>query len=186
MGLKHRAARIYLFTAATRSGRNRLFSFSELAQRRFDDATTSPLLPVVTTRRDKVRVGPIRHRLRTRIRLCPDALFNPEAGPAGPAKRTLHRGPSRQRTGAVRQTLRFLPRAAARRRFGFGAGRRQIPCQMARGDKTVDDLYYITRTQMPFGAGNTLSKQQYIEVVAYMLKTNGYKAGSKELPADSA
>jgi alcohol dehydrogenase (cytochrome c) len=56
----------------------------------------------------------------------------------------------------------------------------------ARGDKSVDDLYYITRTQMPFGAGNTLSKQQYIDTVAYMLKANGYKAGARELPADPA
>jgi glucose dehydrogenase/cytochrome c5 len=55
-----------------------------------------------------------------------------------------------------------------------------------RGDKSVDDLYYITRTQMPFGAGNTLSKQQYIDTVAYMLKANGYKAGARELPADPA
>src|SRR5215475_105826 len=56
----------------------------------------------------------------------------------------------------------------------------------ARGDKSVDDLYYITRTQMPFGAGNTLSKQQYIDTVAYILKANGYKAGTRELPADPA
>ncbi len=55
-----------------------------------------------------------------------------------------------------------------------------------RGDKSVDDLYYITRTQMPFGAGNTLSRQQYIDSVAYMLKANGYKAGTRELPADPA
>ena len=56
----------------------------------------------------------------------------------------------------------------------------------ARGDKSVDDLYYITRTQMPFGAGNTLSRQQYIDTVAYMLKANGYRAGARELPADPA
>src|SRR5262245_43085222 len=55
-----------------------------------------------------------------------------------------------------------------------------------RGDRSIDDLYYITRTQMPFGAGNTLSKQQYIDTVAYMLKANGYKAGARELPADPA
>ena len=55
-----------------------------------------------------------------------------------------------------------------------------------RGDKSVDDLFYITRTQMPFGAGNTLSRQQYIDTVAYMLKANGYKAGAKELPTDPA
>src|SRR6266540_407587 len=56
----------------------------------------------------------------------------------------------------------------------------------ARGDKSVDDLYYITRTKMLFGAGNTLSKQQYIDTVAYILKANGYKAGTQELPADPA
>src|SRR5262245_25453301 len=56
----------------------------------------------------------------------------------------------------------------------------------ARGDKSVDDLYYITRTQMPFGAGNTLSRQQYIDTVAYLLKVNGYRAGARELPADPA
>src|SRR5215813_5231785 len=56
----------------------------------------------------------------------------------------------------------------------------------ARGDKSVDDLYYITRTQMPFGAGNTLSKQEYIDTVAYILKANGYKGGARELPADPA
>lgn len=55
-----------------------------------------------------------------------------------------------------------------------------------RSDKTVDDLYFITRTQMPFGAGNTLTIQQYIDSVAYVLKANGYKAGAKELPANPA
>jgi alcohol dehydrogenase (cytochrome c) len=56
----------------------------------------------------------------------------------------------------------------------------------ARGDKSVDDLYYFTRTQMPYLAGSTLSKQQYIDTVAYLLKTNGYKAGTQDLPADPA
>src|SRR5262245_65024547 len=54
--------------------------------------------------------------------------------------------------------------------------------QAARGQA----VYYITRTQMPFGAGNTLSNQQYIDTVAYMLKANGYKGGTRELPADPA
>jgi alcohol dehydrogenase (cytochrome c) len=54
-----------------------------------------------------------------------------------------------------------------------------------RGDKSVDDLYFITRTQMPYGAGGTLSAQQYIDTVAYMLKANGYKSGSRELAANS-
>ncbi|HEU4391895.1 MAG TPA: PQQ-binding-like beta-propeller repeat protein [Blastocatellia bacterium] len=54
------------------------------------------------------------------------------------------------------------------------------------GDRSVDDLYYITRTQMPFGAGNTLSQKQYIDIVAYVLKVNGYAAGKRELAANSS
>src|SRR5262249_42200033 len=56
----------------------------------------------------------------------------------------------------------------------------------SRGDKSVDYLYYTTRTQIPFGAENTHSKQQNIDAVAYILKPNGYKAGPRELPADPA
>lgn len=54
------------------------------------------------------------------------------------------------------------------------------------GKHNVDELYYITRTQMPYGAAGTLTAQQYIDIVAYLLKSNGYKAGEKPLPADSA
>jgi alcohol dehydrogenase (cytochrome c) len=55
----------------------------------------------------------------------------------------------------------------------------------ANGNHSVDDLYFITRTQMPYGAGGTLSNQQYIDSVAYILKANGYRAGDRELPANS-
>jgi alcohol dehydrogenase (cytochrome c) len=55
-----------------------------------------------------------------------------------------------------------------------------------RGDKTVDDLFFITRTQMPYGAGGTLSAQQYIDTVAYLLKANGFKPGGRELTDNSA
>ncbi len=51
---------------------------------------------------------------------------------------------------------------------------------------SVDELYYIIRTQMPYGAGGTLSRQQYINIVAYILKTNGYRQGTRELAAAPA
>jgi cytochrome c len=54
------------------------------------------------------------------------------------------------------------------------------------GKHTVDDLYYITRTQMPYGDAGKLTKQQYIDVVAFMLNKNGYRPGDQELPADPA
>ncbi len=52
--------------------------------------------------------------------------------------------------------------------------------------KSVDDLYYITKTQMPYGAAGTMKDQEYIDVVAFMLKANGYKPGAQELKADPA
>ena len=51
--------------------------------------------------------------------------------------------------------------------------------------KSVDDLYFITSTQMPYGAGGTLSQQEYIAIVAHLLRVNGYRAGGRELPTDS-
>lgn len=43
--------------------------------------------------------------------------------------------------------------------------------------KSVDDLYFITRTQMPYGAGGSLTNQQYLDIVVALLKGNGYAAG---------
>jgi alcohol dehydrogenase (cytochrome c) len=54
------------------------------------------------------------------------------------------------------------------------------------GNHNVDELYYIIRTQMPYGAAGTMTSQQYLDVVAYLLKANGYKAGDKPLPTDAA
>jgi mono/diheme cytochrome c family protein len=51
----------------------------------------------------------------------------------------------------------------------------------ADGAHTLDDLLYIMRTQMPYNAPASLSKQQYADVLAYVLKVNGYPAGEAEL-----
>jgi|SRR5215467_5569289 len=49
---------------------------------------------------------------------------------------------------------------------------------------SVDDLFYIVRTLMPYGTPATLSKQEYIDIVAYLLMMNGYPAGAQALPLD--
>ena len=49
---------------------------------------------------------------------------------------------------------------------------------------SVDDLFYIVRTLMPYGRPATLSKQEYIDIVAYLLMMNGYPAGVQALPLD--
>jgi len=49
------------------------------------------------------------------------------------------------------------------------------------GKHTLDDLYYIIRSLMPNNSPGSLSKAQYADVVAYILKINNYPAGEAEL-----
>jgi cytochrome c len=49
---------------------------------------------------------------------------------------------------------------------------------------SVDDLFYIIRTLIPYGQPATLSKQEYIDIIAYILMVNGYPAGTQPLPLD--
>lgn len=49
---------------------------------------------------------------------------------------------------------------------------------------SVDDLFYIIRTLMPYGQPATLSKQEYLDIIAYILMVNGYPAGAQPLPSD--
>ena len=52
--------------------------------------------------------------------------------------------------------------------------------------RTVDEFYYIVRTLMPYDQPASLSKQQYIDIVSYVLQVNGYHAGSQELLPDAS
>jgi mono/diheme cytochrome c family protein len=54
------------------------------------------------------------------------------------------------------------------------------------GRHTLDDLFYIIRSLMPNNAPGSLSKAQYSDVVAYILKVNGYPAGGAELVPTAA
>jgi mono/diheme cytochrome c family protein len=51
---------------------------------------------------------------------------------------------------------------------------------------TVSDLWEFVTLQMPMNAPGSLPKTQYAEIVAYILKFNGYPAGSKSLTPASA
>ena len=48
----------------------------------------------------------------------------------------------------------------------------------------ISDLFYIVRTLMPYGKPATLSKQEYIDMIAYLLMMNGHPAGAQALPLD--
>jgi mono/diheme cytochrome c family protein len=50
--------------------------------------------------------------------------------------------------------------------------------------QTVRDLYRLVRTTMPIDSPGRLSEQQYIEVIAYLLKLNRYPAGETALGTD--
>ena len=52
--------------------------------------------------------------------------------------------------------------------------------------RTVDEFYYIVRTLIPQDRPASLSTQQYIDIVSYVLKINGYRAGPQELLPDAS
>ncbi len=54
------------------------------------------------------------------------------------------------------------------------------------GKHTLDDLYYIVRSLMPNNAPGSLGKNQYADVVAFILKVNNYPAGEEELVPNAA
>jgi mono/diheme cytochrome c family protein len=51
---------------------------------------------------------------------------------------------------------------------------------------TVGDLFARTRLGMPKDSPGRLGRQQYADVISYILKSNGYPAGVKELATDLA
>jgi len=72
-------------------------------------------------------------------------------------------------------------------------GRNSLPlsgatfqARWADGKHSLGDLFYIVRTLMPYGRPATLSRQEYLDIVAYLLMMNSYPAGAQALPADSA
>src|SRR5262245_20092779 len=53
-------------------------------------------------------------------------------------------------------------------------------------DQTVDDLFERARTTMPADAPGSLTKEQYADIVAFILSKDSFPAGQSELPADNA
>ncbi len=51
--------------------------------------------------------------------------------------------------------------------------------------RPVFELWEQIRTTMPNDAPGRLKPEQYADIVAYLLKLNGYPAGSTSLPADA-
>ena len=51
--------------------------------------------------------------------------------------------------------------------------------------KKLSDLFGFLRERMPKNEPGSLSEQDYVDVMSYMLRLNGMPAGVDELPADS-
>jgi cytochrome c len=51
--------------------------------------------------------------------------------------------------------------------------------------KKLSDLFGFLRERMPKNDPGSLSEQDYVDVMSYMLRLNGMPAGVEELPADS-
>ena len=52
-------------------------------------------------------------------------------------------------------------------------------------DLSVGDLVERIRVSMPLDGPGTLSRQQTVDVTAFLLKTNGWPAGGAELPREA-
>jgi mono/diheme cytochrome c family protein len=52
--------------------------------------------------------------------------------------------------------------------------------------RTAGDLFNMMATQMPEDAPGSLGLEAYADLVAYVLRLNGFEAGRGELPADEA
>jgi hypothetical protein len=51
--------------------------------------------------------------------------------------------------------------------------------------KKLSDLFGFLRERMPKNEPGSLTEQEYVDVMSYMLRLNGMPAGTKELDADS-
>jgi len=52
--------------------------------------------------------------------------------------------------------------------------------------QTVDDLFEKMQTSMPADKPGQLSREQNADILAFLLTSNGFPAGTKELPTDAA
>jgi mono/diheme cytochrome c family protein len=50
--------------------------------------------------------------------------------------------------------------------------------------KTIAERFEVIRTTMPPGGSGTLSDQEYLDIVAYILQFNAYPSGNQELKPD--
>lgn len=61
-----------------------------------------------------------------------------------------------------------------------------LPFRKVWSGRTVGEFFELIRTTMPEDNPGKLNRGQYLDIIAYLLKLNGYPPGEKPLPADDA
>jgi len=67
-----------------------------------------------------------------------------------------------------------------------GFGPRLAPLADDWQEQSLGALFRFVSRNMPFGAGGSLTEDQYLDAVAFVLHSNGYPAGATALVADPA
>ena len=67
---------------------------------------------------------------------------------------------------------------------GFAPALTGEPFDFRWSDLMVGDMYQAIYATMPQGAPGSLSPQGYVDIISYLLQSNGYPAGDTELPTD--
>ena len=60
----------------------------------------------------------------------------------------------------------------------------QFAASWSRPNLTLDDFFYIVRKTMPKDTPGSLTREEYVDMVAYILQQNGFPPGEKELTPD--
>ena len=52
--------------------------------------------------------------------------------------------------------------------------------------RSIGDFFRFMTTETPVGAGGSLSHRQYLEILTFILRENGYRPGTRPLTFDAA
>ena len=129
------------------------------------------------------------------LRLVPALLLTVMLGCAGttPAPEAPARGGAGGETAAV--VVSFSAEQAERGRLDF-----RVLCGECHGTsefrgtnflfrwrrQSAWDFYRTVSTTMPENAPGSLSDEEYVDIISYILEMNGHSAGGAELPATEA
>ena len=115
----------------------------------------------------------------------------PESAPLSPAVSSSPEAPP----ASVMAAIAFTELQANRGRDTFRSGCTECHYSSEFADaqfkfkwsqRSVGNLFQLIQTSMPESAPGSLSSEEAVQLVAYVLRMNGFEAGPNELPTDPA